>query len=163
MSAMLNLVYHLPLSAQIESYMTSHGDIGVAMEVGRLLDNQDHQVEYLKETIEAIKGQIEHIEKEREQLLEAVAVVMQDNGIDKLAGAGLISSITIRSDRKKEELIIDNEELALELFPKVSLDKTALKNAIKEDFPKYEAYKCAHIETTPLGSIAKVNMKRITK
>jgi len=125
--------------------------------VGLSVENLEDRLERLKvakseialiET--ATKAQIEYIKLE-------VAEFFSSNGISKIEG-DRISSITTSNPKPVEELHYEDENVLIQMgYAKTSLDKTAVKNAIKNR-ELSDAY--AYITHSLKPTTIKINKKR---
>ena len=108
-------------------------DVGVNRTVdyiGTALDNIDSAVNRIDEAIKELQAIKKSAKSQEETIKIGVASWLQENGINKLQG-DRISSISVMKKKEAIELIVKDEESAInEGFFKMTLDKTALKNAI---------------------------------
>jgi hypothetical protein len=98
--------------------------------IGTALDNIDSAVNRIDEAIKELQAIKKSAKSQEETIKIGVASWLQENGINKLQG-DRISSISVMKKKETIELIVKDEESAINAgFFKMTLDKTALKNAI---------------------------------
>lgn len=113
----------------------------------------DEAMNELKQVKEAVKDQIETVKIGTSKWLS-------DNGIEKLQG-DQVSSVSVSKIKDSIELIIDDEEAVINAgFFKMTVDKTALKNALIEG----SNIEGAHLDVTINNdSTIRINKKRLKK
>ena len=124
--------------------------------IGLASENINATIDRINQAVDELKD----IRKDAEAQLELIKIGgakwMQEAGVDKLTG-DRVSSVTILERKPKEETIItDEEELINQGFYKIALDKTAVKNAIKDG----QDVQGAHIEVTHQEDLLKINAKK---
>lgn len=94
------------------------------------LDNLDSQIQRMKDAKKELDFLIKEVENQKDIIKRGVSKWLSDVGIDKLDG-DLTSSMKITIPKAKENLNVINEDsLINQGYFKMSLDKTAVKNAI---------------------------------
>jgi hypothetical protein len=131
----------------------------VADYVGLACDNINAQIERIKSAESELKAIRKFAEDQLELIGEGVAEWLYDSGVEKLAG-DRVSSISV-SERNPSELLVvtDEESLINRGYFKTVLDKTAVKNAVKEGVVDDGA----HIERTHLANTVRINKRRSKK
>lgn len=124
--------------------------------IGFAVENIESSISRIDQAIK----ELNEIKKEAKAQLELIKVGVSewltDNGIDKLQG-DRISSISVFDKKETQEIIIDNEEAVINAgYFKMTVDKTAAKQAL-QDGAQFEG---AHIEITHNEPLIKVNKKR---
>jgi len=146
------------ISAILDAKLEATSPNGVADYVGLAIDNIKVQIERIKQAEKELKAIRAQAEQQLDLVGEGVAEWLADAGIDKLNG-DYVSSISISSRKEKEELSIINEESLINRgYFKTVLDKTAVKNAVKNGIITDDA----SISITHLPDTTRVN-KRIAK
>lgn len=125
--------------------------------VGFALENIENSIERIDNAIKELQA----IKKEAQAQMELIKVGVSDwltsNGIDKLNG-DRISSISVFDKKESSELVIDNEEAVINAgFFKMSVDKTATKQALLNGIN----VEGAHIEITYNEPSIRLNKKRV--
>ena len=98
--------------------------------IGTALENIESAVTRIDDAIKELQ-EIKKEAKRQEELIKiGTSKWLQENGIDKLQG-DRISSVSVFKKKESVELIVKDEEEAINAgYFKLTLDKTALKNAI---------------------------------
>ena len=130
---------------------------GLVDYVGFAVENLDDKLERIK----VAKSELALIEAEakaqKEYIRLEVANFFESNGIAKIEG-DRISSITTYNPKPSEELHYADENALIDMgYMKLVLDKTAVKQAIKDGLLDKEL---AHLTTTPKPTTIKINKKR---
>jgi hypothetical protein len=124
--------------------------IGMAIENIESANNRIDQA--IKELQSIKKDNISRIEI----IKTGVSYWLSENGIEKLHG-DRISSVSIYDKKPRHELIVTDEEAVINAgFFKMSVDKTAAKQAIIDG----ATFNGAHIETIQDEASIKINKKR---
>lgn len=130
---------------------------GLVDYIGFSIENLNDRLERLKVAKEELalieaqtKAQIEYIKLE-------TATFFESNGIAKIEG-DRISSITTYNPKPTEKLHYTDEKALIDMgYAKITLDKTAVKNAIKDGkIDKHLAYITQELKPTTI----KINKKR---
>jgi hypothetical protein len=147
------------VSAILDAKLEATSPQGVADYVGLAYDNIKDQIERIKSAESELKAIRKLAEDQLELIGEGVAEWLSDAGVEKLAG-DRISSISV-SERNPSELLVvtDEESLINRGYFKTVLDKTAVKNAVKEGVVDDGA----HIERIHLANTVRINKRRSKK
>ena len=101
-----------------------------AVDYGYVIKAFDDEIDIIEREIERLEERKAYVKKNKERMKTIVGSAMEEFGIDKIKSETLQLSF-----RKSESVDIFDESLVDEKFKKVkteiSLDKTAIKNAIK--------------------------------
>ena len=124
--------------------------------VGLAEDKLSNEIESIDAAILELKAIKDDLKEQAEIIKNGTRVWFDSHGIDKLKGH-LVSSITLFNPKEKEELIIDNDQALIDAgYFKVMLDKTAVKNAIREG----KRVDGAHLITVYQPESIKINRRR---
>jgi hypothetical protein len=125
--------------------------------IGLAIDNISSQKDRIKQAVLELREVQKSLEQQEDIIKVGVAVWLSENGIDKLQG-DRISSITLFDKKESQEIIIDDEESVINAgYFKMTVDKTAAKQAL-QDGAQFEG---AHIEITYNEQSIKLNKKRL--
>ena len=101
-----------------------------AVDYGYVIKAFDDEIDIIEREIERLEERKAYVKKNKERMKTIVGSAMEEFGIDKIKSETLQLSF-----RKSESVDVFDESLVDEKFKKVkteiSLDKTAIKNAIK--------------------------------
>jgi Siphovirus Gp157 len=125
--------------------------------VGFALENIENSIERIDSAIKELQA----IKKEAQAQMELIKIGVSDwltsNGVEKLQG-DRISSISVFYKKETSELVIDNEEAVINSgFFKMTIDKTASKQALLNGID----VEGAHIEITHNEPSIRLNKKRV--
>lgn len=132
------------------------GASGVADYISLSVSNLEDAKSRLAELEKEIKQRKSDIDSQIEIIKIGSAAWLEDAGVDKLSG-DIVSSITVSKRKDSIELVVTDEESLINAgYFKMSLDKTAVKNAILEGVE----LEGAHIETTIMQDTLRINRKK---
>lgn len=144
------------IGAILDAKLEATSSQGVADYIGLANDNILSAIERLKKAENELKAIRVEAERQLDIINEGAAEWLQDSGVDKLSG-DRVSSVSVLDREFKEDLIVTDEEHLINAgYFKTVLDKTAIKNAIK-DGAEVEG---ACIEITHLPAKARVNRRK---
>lgn len=101
--------------------------------IGLSIKELQNKIDYLGEDIKELQEYKKKLTLAKELVLESIASVLSEYGIDRLDGT-LVSSITIspsKTEVKDTLKILDEQELINRGYLKVVLDEEAVKEAMK--------------------------------
>jgi hypothetical protein len=124
--------------------------------IARAFDNLNSTKQRLKDYKAEIAMAEKSIDNQEEMIKCEVAKWLNDNGVDRLEG-DIVSSITTFEKAPTNEVIIEDEKLLDVTFFKLTVDKTAIKNALLNG----EILAGARLETTHNEPSIKLNRKRL--
>jgi len=152
----LQTAYRTEIAAILDAKLEATSPFAVADYVEFSIGNLKAQQARIKQAIDELREISTSVGDQIELIGEGVSEWLTEAGIDKLEGDH-VSSITVSQRKPKEELVIDDEEaLITQGYFKPSVDKTAVKNAIKDGVE----VDGAHIDITHLADTIRVNKKR---
>jgi len=108
--------------------------------VNRAISNIDSGINRIKEAISELQAIKKDMEAQQDTIKNGTAKWLTSNGIDKLQGDE-ISSLTVFEKSSDCELVITDEESLINAgYFKISIDKTAVKNALIDNVVLDGAY-----------------------
>lgn len=132
------------------------GAYGVADYVGFVIDSLDDRTKKIDEAIKELQEAKKAINSQTELIKIGVSEWLTENGIDKLQG-DVISSISTFNKKESYELVVMDEEAVInDGYFKMSIDKTATKQALLNGI----AVNGAKLEVIYNEPSIKVNKKR---
>lgn len=144
------------IAAILDAKLEATSSQGVADYIGQANDNIADAIARTEKAETVLKAIRTEAEKQLEIIKEGSAAWLLDCGVEKLSG-DVVSSVSVSKRAAKEELVITDEEHLINIgYFKTTLDKTAVKNAIKEG----EEIEGAHIEVTHLPESTRINRRR---
>lgn len=116
------------------------GANGTADYVYRAINNIDSGLSRIKEAIAELKSIEKDMKDQKEIIKTGTSRWLSSNGVTKLQG-DIVSSLTVSEKTSSYELIITNEESLINAgYFKMSVDETAVKNALLNDVKLEGAY-----------------------
>lgn len=116
------------------------GANGTADYVYRAINNIDSGLSRIKEAIAELKSIEKDMKEQKEIIKTGTSRWLSSNGVTKLQG-DIVSSLTVSEKTSSCELIITNEESLINAgYFKMSVDETAVKNALLNDVKLEGAY-----------------------
>lgn len=116
------------------------GANGTADYVYRAINNIDSGLSRIKEAIAELKSIEKDMKEQKEIIKTGTSRWLSSNGVTKLQG-DIVSSLTVSEKTSSYELIITNEESLINAgYFKMSVDETAVKNALLNDVKLEGAY-----------------------
>lgn len=144
------------VAAILDAKLQETTSFGIADYIEMSIGNLEARLDRIKQAEAELKAIKASTEEQINTIKEGVAEWLQDAGIDKLNG-DRVSSVSVFERTAKEELIVTDEEALINLgYFKTVLDKTSVKNAIK-DGAEIDG---AHIDVTHHPVSLKVNRRR---
>jgi len=130
---------------------------GLVDYVAFAIENLDDKLERIAVIEDELKLRKAEAKAQKEYIKLEVANFFESNGITKIEG-DRISSITTYNPKPTEELHYADENALIDMgYMKLTLDKTAVKQAIKDGLIDKEL---AYLSTTPKPTTIKINKKR---
>lgn len=124
--------------------------------IGMALDNIDSSISRIDEAISELRAIKDGYKLQADIIKIGSAKWLVDNGLSKLDG-DRISSISINEKKPVEDIVIDDEEAVINAgYFKMTIDKTAAKNALIDGVD----VEGAHIEVTHNEPTIRINKKR---
>lgn len=116
------------------------GANGTADYVYRAINNIDSGLSRIKEAIAELKSIEKDMKEQKEIIKTGTSRWLSSNGVTKLQG-DIVSSLTVSEKTSSYELIITTEESLINAgYFKMSVDETAVKNALLNDVKLEGAY-----------------------
>lgn len=116
------------------------GANGTADYVYRAINNIDSGLSRIKEAIAELKSIEKDMKEQKEIIKTGTSRWLSSNGVTKLQG-DIVSSLTVSEKTSSCELIITNAESLINAgYFKMSVDETAVKNALLNDVKLEGAY-----------------------
>jgi len=134
------------------------GAAGLADYVALTTENIENRIERIDVAIAELQAMKKAAHGQKEIVREAVADFLMAAGVERLEG-DRVSSITVYMPKPKHKVVVLDKEAAIESgFAKVTVDTTALKNALEngEEIPE----EVATIETVVEPPKIKINKRR---
>lgn len=125
--------------------------------IGFALENIESSISRIDSAIKELQAIKKTALEQAELIKVGVSEWLTSNGVEKLHG-DRISSITVFDKKETQELIIDNEEAVINAgYFKMTVDKTAAKQALLGG----SIFEGAHIDITHNEPSIKLNKKRV--
>lgn len=120
------------------------------------IDNLDNNIKRIDEAIKELQTIKKNVKSQQEIIKIGASKWLLNNGVDKLQG-DLVSSISVSQKQPSYELIIEDEESLINAgYFTMSVDKTAVKNALLDGVE----LKGAKLEVTYNEDSIRVNKRK---
>lgn len=144
------------VQAVLDRKVEEIGANGTADYVYRSISNIDSGIIRIDEAIKELQSIKKDMKSQQETIKIGTAKWLLNNGIDKIQG-DIVSSLTVAEKTTTKELIIMNEESLINAgYFKMTVDTTAVKNALLDGV----ILEGAKLEITHNENVIKVNKRK---